>query len=99
NHDPPSTSDVPGTPDQEVPMKATRGISRRDFVVTTFAVGGGFALGFAFPKNDAARADLAGRLSGRPWESVAGKSDVEVGAWLMIAPDDTVTIRVGQSEM
>jgi isoquinoline 1-oxidoreductase subunit beta len=80
-------------------MKATRGISRRDFVVTTFAVGGGLALGFAFPKNDAARADLAGRLSGRPWESVAGKSDVEVGAWLMIAPDDTVTIRVGQSEM
>jgi isoquinoline 1-oxidoreductase beta subunit len=80
-------------------MKATRGISRRDFVVTTLAVGGGLALGFSFPKNDAERAALAGRLSGRPWESLAGKSDVEVGPWLMIAPDDTVTIRVGQSEM
>jgi isoquinoline 1-oxidoreductase subunit beta len=80
-------------------MKATRGISRRDFVVTTLAVGGGLALGFAFPKNDAERAALAARLSGRPWESLAGKSDVEVGPWLMIAPDDTVTIRVGQSEM
>src|SRR2546427_1170336 len=80
-------------------MKATRGISRRDFVVTTLAVGGGLALGFSFPKNDAERAALAVRLSGRPWESLAGKSDVEVGPWLMIAPDDTVTIRVGQSEM
>jgi isoquinoline 1-oxidoreductase subunit beta len=80
-------------------MKATRGISRRDFVVTTLAVGGGLALGFSFPKNDAERAALAARLSRRPWESLAGKSDVEVGPWLMIAPDDTVTIRVGQSEM
>jgi isoquinoline 1-oxidoreductase subunit beta len=80
-------------------MKAIRGISRRDFVVTTLAVGGGLALGFSFPKNDAERAALAARLSRRPWESLAGKSDVEVGPWLMIAPDDTVTIRVGQSEM
>src|SRR5437879_13894833 len=80
-------------------MKATRGISRRDFVVTTLAVGGGLALGFSCPKNEAERAALAVRLSGRPWESLAGKSDVEVGPWLMIAPDDTVTIRVGQSEM
>ena len=99
NHGQPSTSDMTGTPDQEVPMKATLGISRRDFVVTTFAVGGGLALGFAFPKNDPERVALAGRLSGRPWESLAGKSDVEVGPWLLIAPDDTVTIRVGQSEM
>src|SRR5437879_1444724 len=44
-------------------------------------------------------AAIAVRLSGRPWESLAGKSDIEVGPWLMIAPDDTVTIRVGQSEM
>jgi isoquinoline 1-oxidoreductase subunit beta len=80
-------------------MNATRGISRRDFVVTTLAVGGGLALGFSFPKDDAEGAALALRLSGRPWESLAGKSDVEVGPWLMIAPDDTVTIRVGQSEM
>ena len=80
-------------------MKAARGMSRRDFVVTTLAVGGGLALGFSFPKNDAERAALAARLSGRPWESLSGKGDVEVGPWLMIAPDDTVTIRVGQSEM
>lgn len=80
-------------------MTAIRGMSRREFVVTTFAVGGGLALGLSFPKNEAERAAVTVRLSGRPWESLAGKSDIEVGPWLMIAPDDTVTIRVGQSEM
>ncbi len=80
-------------------MTATRGMNRREFVVTTLAVGGGLALGLSFPKNEAERAGISVRLSGRPWESLAGKSDIEVGPWLMIAPDDTVTIRVGQSEM
>ena len=74
-------------------------VTRRDFVVTTLAVGGGLALGLSFAESDPKRAGLTARLSGRPWESLAGKNDVEVGAWLMIAPDDTVTIRVGQSEM
>jgi len=80
-------------------MTATSGMNRREFVVTTLAVGGGLALGLSFPQNEAERAGIAARLSGRPWESLAGKSDIEVGPWLMIAPDDTVTIRVGQSEM
>ena len=68
-------------------------ISRREFVVTAVAAGGGLALGFAVPKKDAAK------ISGRPWESLAAKSDIEVGPWVVIAPDDTVTIRIGQSEM
>ena len=80
-------------------MRAIRAMSRREFVVTTFAVGGGLALGLAFPTDEAERTGVTVRLSGRPWESLAGKSDTEVGPWLMIAPDDTVTIRVGQSEM
>jgi isoquinoline 1-oxidoreductase subunit beta len=80
-------------------MKATHGISRREFVVTTLAVGGGLALGLSIAENEAEAATLGAKLSGRPWESLAGKSDVEVGPWLMIAPDDTVTIRIGQSEM
>jgi hypothetical protein len=41
----------------------------------------------------------AGTIAGKPWESLAANSDVEVGPWLAIAPDDTVTIRIGQSEM
>jgi isoquinoline 1-oxidoreductase beta subunit len=73
-------------------------MSRRNFVVTTLAVGGGLALGLSFAE-EPRRAGLAARLAARPWESLAGKNDLEVGPWLMIAPDDTVTIRVGQSEM
>jgi isoquinoline 1-oxidoreductase subunit beta len=80
-------------------MKANRGISRRDFVVTTLAVGGGLALGLSFPEKGAGRGAPVNKLSGRPWESLAGPNDVEVGPWLLIAPDDTVTIRIGQSEM
>lgn len=80
-------------------MTVTRGMNRREFVVTTLTVGGGFALGLLFPKNGAEGAAIATRVSGRPWESLAGKSDIEVGPWLMIAPDDTITIRIGQSEM
>src|SRR4029077_5678100 len=80
-------------------MTATHGMNRREFVVTTLAVGGGLALGLSFPKNEAERADIAVRLSGRPWESLAGAADVEVGPWVVIAPNDIVTIRIGQSEM
>lgn len=74
-------------------------ISRRRFVVTAVAAGGGLALGLATTKRDARRAGVATQISGRPWESLAGKSDIEVGPWIVIAPDDTVTIRIGQSEM
>jgi len=80
-------------------MKGGHEISRRKFVVTTLAVGGGFALGIVFPEKFSEGATVAAKISGRPWESLAGQSDVEVGPWLMIAPDDTVTIRIGQSEM
>ena len=73
--------------------------SRRQFVVTAVAAGGGLALGFATTKQDARRAALATQISGRLWESLAGKSDIEVGPWIVIALDDTVTLRIGQSEM
>ena len=74
-------------------------ISRRRFVVTAVAAGGGLVLGLATTKRDARRAGVVTQISGRPWESLAGKSDIEVGPWIVIAPDDTVTIRIGQSEM
>jgi isoquinoline 1-oxidoreductase beta subunit len=80
-------------------MRATHTVSRRQFVVTTLAVGGGLALGISFPETFVRGATVAKKLSGRPWESLAGAADVEVGPWLLIAPDDTVTIRIGQSEM
>ena len=76
-----------------------REINRREFVVTALAAGGGLTVGLAYSKSDARRAAATAKVSGRPWESLAGKSDIEVGPWVVIAPDDTVTIRIGQSEM
>ena len=80
-------------------MSMHREINRREFIVTTAAMGGGLALGLYFPKSGAPRVADAPKISGRPWESLAGKSDIEVSPWVVIAPDDTVTIRIGQSEM
>src|SRR6202521_4733072 len=76
-----------------------REINRREFIVTAATVGGGLALGLSFPKNSALGAADTPKISARPWESLAGKRDIEVGPWVVIAPDDTVTIRIGQSEM
>jgi isoquinoline 1-oxidoreductase subunit beta len=72
--------------------------NRREFIVTALSAGGGLAVGLTFPKKADAAA-VSARLSGKPWESLAAASDIEVGPWLVIAPDDTVTLRIGQSEM
>ena len=80
-------------------MSMNRETNRREFIVTAAAVGGGMTLGIAFTKGEVRRAAVVARVSGRPWESLAGKGDVEVGPWVVVAPDDTVTLRVGQSEM
>jgi isoquinoline 1-oxidoreductase beta subunit len=80
-------------------MSMHREINRREFIVTTAAMGGGLALGLSFPKSDARRTADVAKISGRPWESLTSKTDIEVSPWVVIAPDDTVTIRIGQSEM
>ena len=80
-------------------MSMNRETNRREFIVTAAAVGGGMTLGIAFTKGEVRRAAVAAKVPGRPWESLAGKGDVEVGPWVVIAPDDTVTLRIGQSEM
>ena len=69
-------------------------VSRRKFIVTTAAAGGGMMLGFALPG-----AANAAMINVRPWERPTDKDGQEVNAWLVIDPDGTVTIRVGQSEM
>ena len=67
-------------------------ITRRKFLVTTAAAGGGMMLGFHIPANAAA-------VAPNPWERPTDKEGQEVNAWLVIDPDGTTTIRVGQSEM
>src|SRR5919201_1664525 len=59
-------------------------ISRRSFVASVAALGGGLALGFRLP---------TGGLQARAAETG------EVTAWVVIQPDDAVIIRVARSEM
>jgi isoquinoline 1-oxidoreductase beta subunit len=67
-------------------------MNRRDFLSTTAAAGGAMVLGFYLPPT---RAQAA--VDGQPWYRDAMVP--EINAWLTIAPDDTVTIRVAQTEM
>ena len=60
-------------------------LSRRSFLITVAAGGGGLVLGFALPGG----CEPAQAVDGAP----------EVNAWIMIRPDDTVVIRVSRSEM
>ncbi len=60
-------------------------ISRRIFLTTGLAAGGGLALGFQLPLGVAS--------------AEAAADPAEVNAWVVIRPDDTVIIRVARSEM
>jgi isoquinoline 1-oxidoreductase beta subunit len=67
-------------------------VNRRDFLASTAAVGGAMVLGFHLPSSA-----KAAPIPGQPWYRDAMVP--EINAWLTIAPDDTVTIRVAQTEM
>ena len=60
-------------------------VTRRSFVASVAALGGGLALGFQLPS---------------PSGSVyAAEGPAEINAWVVIRPDDTVVIRIVRSEM
>ncbi|HEY2226341.1 MAG TPA: molybdopterin cofactor-binding domain-containing protein [Xanthobacteraceae bacterium] len=67
-------------------------LSRRDFLATTAAAGGAMVLGFYLPPTNA----QATPIEGQPWYRDAMVP--EINAWITIAADDTVTIRVAQTE-
>jgi isoquinoline 1-oxidoreductase beta subunit len=69
-------------------------ITRRQFLLTTSVVGGALVLGFVLPSRQAAATTIAEQ----PWTSPT-EGGTEVNAWLVIGRDDSVTIRVAQSEM
>jgi isoquinoline 1-oxidoreductase beta subunit len=74
-------------------VETTIDMNRRDFLASTAAVGSAMVLGFHLPMTSA-RADA---VSAQPWYRDAMVP--EINAWLTIASDDTVTIRVAQTEM
>src|SRR6266571_7574496 len=71
------------------------GINRREFLAMVAAAEGAFILGFWVPPR--ANAQTASGPSGAVWyEDPAAP---EINAWIVISPDDTVTIRIGQTEL
>jgi isoquinoline 1-oxidoreductase subunit beta len=69
-------------------------MSRRQFLITTTTVGSAFVLGFHLPL----RKTEAANIAGKPWAPPL-EGGTEVNAWLIIGTDDSVLIRVAQSEM
>lgn len=65
-------------------------LSRRSFLVQSATLAGGFMLGFHLPVS--ALAEIAK-------EAPSADSGIEVNAWIIVHPDDSVIIRVARSEM
>ena len=85
-----SNTDKPATHDHSDPFE----MDRREFITTTAVVGGGMMLGFCMPRTAEA---AVMPVKPEPWYREAAVP--EVNAWIAIAPDDTVTIRIGQTEI
>ena len=67
---------------------AAPNLSRRKFILSSAAAGGGLAIGFSLP---------FGPASSRAQAPLA--ADPEVNAWVVIKPDDTVVVRIARTEM
>jgi isoquinoline 1-oxidoreductase subunit beta len=65
----------------------TPAMTRRAFVVSSGAAGGGLALGLTMPSDAGAQ------------KAATGAAGTEVTAWVVIKPDDTCVIRMARSEM
>ena len=73
-------------------MSQTPGVDRREFLATLVAAQGAFVLAFWLPS----RADAQTAPVTTWYEEPATR---EINAWIVIAPDDTVTIRIAQTEL
>jgi isoquinoline 1-oxidoreductase subunit beta len=70
------------------------GVNRREFLATVAAAPGAFVLGFWVPRRASAQTTPATITSW--YEETTTR---EINAWIVIAPDDTVTIRIAQTEL
>ena len=66
-------------------MSSDGELDRRAFLIGAARAGGGLALGVFLP--------------GKPGAVAAAATAAELGCWVVIAPDDTVTVRVAHAEM
>ena len=76
------------------------GIDRREFLSLVAAAQGAFVLGFWVPSRASAQtpATTPGKtLPGAVWAEAPATP--EINAWIVIAPDDSVTIRIAQTEL
>ena len=88
----PATGDNPSHPE----------LNRRDFLSSTAAIGGAMVVGFWFPSTRCAEAQTAPPTPGQyvPAQLWYREALVpEINAWMTIAPDDTVTMRINQTEI
>src|SRR3981081_4800258 len=70
---------------ERTPMSGAAPLTRRTFLASVGAIGGALTLGFDIPFG--------------PQPVYASGAGPEITAWIVIASDDTVTIRVAKSEM
>ena len=75
------------------PVRGEDGLSRRKFIIAGLSTAGGLALGFSLPGLANARP-----LGPAPWSNDAVASN-EISAWIVIDPDETITIRIPHAEM
>ena len=72
-------------------------VDRREFLAGAAAANAAFVLGFWLPPRRARAAENLANVPGAVWYEDAAVP--EVNAWIVIAPDDTVTIRIAQTEL
>src|SRR4029453_13376763 len=71
-------------------------VTRREFLATVAAAHGAFVLGFWMPDKTQAQTPVA-KPSGAVWYE--DPATPEVNAWIVVAPAETVTIRIAQPEL
>ena len=69
--------------------------NRRDFLASSAV--GAFVLGFWLPPRAARAGENVAPPHGAAWYE--DPTAPEINAWIAIAPDDTVTIRIAQTEL
>src|SRR5262244_4309990 len=67
-------------------------VDRREFLSMVAAAPGAFVLGFWVPAQSNAQS-----VAGTTWYE--DPTTPEINAWIVISPDDTVTIRIAQTEL